>query len=108
MPITIVLSDEAAGEIMKQITESLTKRSITPEKPETLTNIHHRGVKATFDEMTKMVAGDTINVIHFAAMAGVPTSAVSDALQRLRKMGEAEMVQKGTWRKVHRQLIHAV
>ena len=98
MPVTITLSDELAGELMKSITDSLTRRPPTMQPPQKQ-DLYAAGCEATLAHVEKMAPGDTLHVARFAARIGVPTNGVSDTVQRLKKRGEIEMVQKGTWRK---------
>ncbi len=109
MPITITLSDDAAAEIMKQITEGLTKRTV-PATPEPIPAdvLYSRGVEETFSAVENLAPGATIHVARFAQRLGVPTDSISNTIQRLKRSGMLEMVQKGTWRKVAPPVARAV
>jgi len=99
MPVTITLSDEIAGDILRQITDGFTKRPpAIAETPKV--DPYTQAIDFMNKFVDEMQVGETLHVVSFAAVKGIPNNAVSNSMQRFKKMGIVKMVQKGTWRKV--------
>jgi len=107
MPIQITLSDEVAFDIMRQITEGLTKRIPEPQQAEPKLDLYADAVVKVRAIIEEMAPGTTLHVSTLAARQLMPTNAVSNTLQVLKDQGLVKMVRRGTWERVSRVAMSA-
>lgn len=98
MAITLTLTDDQALEIVAQLGNALKRAA--PTARDNADDIYGAGIVKAREYIETIAPGVTIRPKGIAESLGIQTRCVSCALGSLKRKGQVEMIQKGTWRRI--------